>query len=295
MTNTTASVAGTSLTTNQLSPMQQIEYYIANPPNTSVVLTITPTLAVEIINKYNVSNRSPKPVKISEYIVDMKINEWMLTGDTIKFSDVRLLDGQNRLMACIKSKTPFITHVVFGINDDVFDRIDRGRNRNGPDILHMAGFTNSVNLSAAINWVYRLKSGNTKGRGVLLPHDQLEKVQNEWSTLPNFMAQGSRIYKNTKYPAGMCAAFIYVFDEINPKAATLFANAWESGDYTKVPSLMSFNTKMLKTKTQLGTVHDTSRAAFTVIAWNLFRAHRTGRQQDFSWLAADKFPMISIK
>jgi hypothetical protein len=97
----------------------------------SHIFAITPWIAERLIERYNTGdlpgpdgrwhNRTRKPSKIKEFSDDMIDDQWMLTGDTLKFSSKgRLRDGQNRLFACIRANKPFRTHVVFGIDDDVF-------------------------------------------------------------------------------------------------------------------------------------------------------------------------------
>jgi hypothetical protein len=111
--------------------LDRIRHYIVTPPENSRVMTVTPTICPMLL-EYNISNRPKKDKKILEYANYTMAGEWMLTGDTIKFSDAGLLrDGQNRLMACIKAGVPFRTHIVFGIDDKAFDRLDQGKNRNG--------------------------------------------------------------------------------------------------------------------------------------------------------------------
>jgi hypothetical protein len=253
------------MTTSKSITLNQIRHYMTSPPSPphSILVTITPDLAQEIINHFNTNNRPLKPV-------------------TLKFSDTRLLDGQNRLTACVRSKESFITHIVFGIDNDVFDRIDRGRNRTGSDILSIAGYTNTNVLSSAINWVYRIRSGNIKNRTMLQPDEMLTYVRN-YPKITNFVNQGVRIHNIHGYPNGLAVAFLYIFDEISPVAGQVFANAWESGNYTKVPSFHTFNTKVAKTKAEPSGMKDLPWAVFMIITWNLFRKGRKGRQQDYSW------------
>jgi hypothetical protein len=95
----------------------------------------------------------------------MMADEWMLTGDTIKFSDAGLLrDGQNRLRACQRAGVPFRTHIVFGIEDEAFDRLDQGKNRNGADVLSIAGYQYVTALSGAVRWTHLIETGRAKSR-----------------------------------------------------------------------------------------------------------------------------------
>src|SRR5260370_32986795 len=117
--------------------LERIRSYVKHAPEHSRVFTITPPIAEGLLLDYNSGNRPKKPKAIARYAEDMAAQRWSVTGDTIKFSK-RLRDGQNRLAACVRSGVPFRTYIVFGIDDDAFDRMDQGRNRSGSDILAIA-------------------------------------------------------------------------------------------------------------------------------------------------------------
>jgi hypothetical protein len=53
----------------------------------------------------------------------------------IKRNGTTLLDGQHRLLACIKAKTNFRTLVVDGLDDSIFDSVVTGIGRSGADTL----------------------------------------------------------------------------------------------------------------------------------------------------------------
>jgi hypothetical protein len=58
--------------------LDRIRHHIANPPATSRVMTITPSICPALL-EYNVSNRPKKDKKIAEYANYMMAGEWMLT------------------------------------------------------------------------------------------------------------------------------------------------------------------------------------------------------------------------
>lgn len=67
----------------------------------------------------------------------------------------RLLDGQNRLMACIKAGVPFQTFVSVGLDDDAMISIDKGSPRSFADDLTILGYSNANRLAAAVSAIYR--------------------------------------------------------------------------------------------------------------------------------------------
>lgn len=101
---------------------------------------ITPELAQQWL-QVNFRNRNQRPKQILAHTRDMLMDAWRFIGDTIKFSsDGRLLDGQHRLEAIVKARTPQWLIVVFGIDPDAFDVIDAGAKRTGADMFKLAGY-----------------------------------------------------------------------------------------------------------------------------------------------------------
>jgi len=263
--------------------LAKIKRYIKESPQNSRVLTFTPAVAEQVLLEFNIENRPRKPGKITEYAHDMAHGQWVVTGDTIKFSDAgRLRDGQNRLFACVRSDTPFTTHVVFGIPDTAFDVMDRGRNRDPSDVLAIAGFTDTGNLAAATRWTRMLLTATVPQR----PQD--------YADLPAFLTHGRRV---SDTPTGVATGHIYAFHQKSPGDAALFADAWATGNYNGkfVPlGRLSQKLKDLHMSTS-GRVHDVVRSALIITAWNLFRANRKGAAKDFEWTRDGKkpFPVIA--
>ena len=115
---------------------------------------ITPKIAKEWLGD-NLNNRNPKMMRVKQYAADMRSGNWRLNGEAIKKSTTgRLLDGQNRLFACIEADTPFLTLVVRGL-DDVVDQMtmDTGSSRSYSDVLKMRGETNCTALASAVRGV----------------------------------------------------------------------------------------------------------------------------------------------
>ena len=100
---------------------------------------ITPILASRMLES-NIGNRNPK----REPIVDAIGNgEWILNGATIVFdASGNLIDGQNRLIACVKSGEPIDTIVVRGIERAAQITMDSGVKRKLEDYLKLEGYKN---------------------------------------------------------------------------------------------------------------------------------------------------------
>lgn len=89
----------------------------------------------EALLVWNTCNRNLRNKKIEGYAKAMTEGRWRFNGEPMKVSETgRLLDGQHRLYAIIKSKTTQVVLVVFGLPDDVFSTIDGGIKRSPTDV-----------------------------------------------------------------------------------------------------------------------------------------------------------------
>jgi len=85
---------------------------------------ITPDIAKKMLAG-NDSNRAISESTLAQYIKSMLAGEWKQNAETIKIgSSGKLLDGQHRLTAIIKSGKPMHMLVVNGVDDNVIDTID---------------------------------------------------------------------------------------------------------------------------------------------------------------------------
>lgn len=118
---------------------------------------INPAKAAEYL-KYNKLNRTLSNIMVNKYAQAMQNNQFMVTGDSIKFDkEGILLDGQHRLQAIIKSGTTHQILVVRGLTNDSFACMDIGKKRNCADSLSIKGYKNNSSLSAALRILYILK------------------------------------------------------------------------------------------------------------------------------------------
>lgn len=127
-----------------------------------VVMEITPEIAKDF-GAYNDRNRKVSRHTIAAYARDMKARRWRYTGEPIKFSeDGKLLDGQQRLAACILAQTPFETLVIRGIDIEAQRVMDQGRRRTVADNLTIHGYKDATLLAAAAKTLLVFKEGESK-------------------------------------------------------------------------------------------------------------------------------------
>lgn len=122
---------------------------------------ITPELALEML-KRNTANRNPSKKAVEFYADQMQKGEWKTTSQGIAIStDDRIIDGQHRLMAIVKTKIPQTMVVTRGLDyDEVFSVYDTGKNRTAGDVLSIRGVKQPNSIAAALKVYTSLKRGH---------------------------------------------------------------------------------------------------------------------------------------
>ena len=267
---------------------------IASPPENSRIVTFTPEIAAWVMETYNEGNRPKKPTNIKRYAASMGEGLWGLTGDTIKFSnDGRLRDGQNRMMACVRSGMPFTTHVVFGIDDDLFHVMDTGKPRTAADVLSIAGYTNTKILASAIRWA-RIFDTDPNWRLGLSNDEALVFIRGKYATVEASLPVGVRLYSQYNHPAGQMSALHHLFSKADADLADAFFDAWSSGQRAgraKVVGYLQDSLARVKDSGH-GRIHDTIRGAMIVKGWNLFYNKRKGGVNACLMQVGEVFPEV---
>jgi hypothetical protein len=273
---------------------RNISKYISSPPENSRVVTYTPEIAAWVMDTYNEGNRPKKPMNIKRYAEDMKNDKWGLTGDTIKFSDEgKLRDGQNRMMACVRSGSSFTSHTVFGINDELFHVMDTGKTRGASDVLSIAGYTNTNNLASALRWAYILKNDPNSRLGVsneLI----LELVRGDYAEVCDSMPAGTRLYNQYNHPIGQMAALHWFLSGVNKELADSFFDDWSSGKSNGRARVVGrLQSALARVKdSNHGRIHDTIRAAMIIKGWNLYYNKRKGSDKSCLMSLGEDFPEV---
>lgn len=132
------------------------------------VALVTPELASELLER-NTNNRRPKENAIRKYARDMSAGKWDVDASDIKFARTgELVDGQNRLLACVRANVPFPTMVRTGLSLDTKVHVDTGVARSLADALKMSGkaglYSSTVGAAVGLRIRYEevLKAGGNK-------------------------------------------------------------------------------------------------------------------------------------
>lgn len=109
---------------------------------------ISPAKAKEWL-QFNIGNRLVTKATVDFYAKQMAEGKWRLTGENIKFAKSgRLIDGQHRLLAVIKSGVTIENGIVRNLDEDIIYYIDQGRMRTPKDVFRFSDVPDCVKAAA---------------------------------------------------------------------------------------------------------------------------------------------------
>ncbi len=123
---------------------------------------ITPEIAEHYLS-YNTQNRKESVSSISFLTQQMNKGLFIENGESIVFDkNMKLTDGQHRLMAIINSGKSYHIPVVKGVNIKSMATYDTGKNRSAADVLSINGFKNANLLSTFIKLINKYEKNGSK-------------------------------------------------------------------------------------------------------------------------------------
>lgn len=252
----------------------------------------TPAMAEEILRTWNTQNRPVSMGDVEKLAAEMKAGRWRYTGEAIIFSKHRLIDGQHRLHACLKSGAGFDANITFGAPDEAFAYIDIGRKRTAADIFSINGVQNAALISAALQVVLAYDNGrmrgNTRVDSATLHAEYLKHLEIQKS-----IKIGHAFAKSRVAPPAIMVALHYIAARKSREAADAFFTKLADGigfAGKKDPAYMLRN-RLINSMTAAEKLGRIQVAALTVKAWN---AHRLGVPVGVLKFTADEtFPRVA--
>ena len=243
---------------------------------TSVVETITPERAAVLLEK-NPNWRKLRPTRVVRYASAMKRGEWRMTGEAIKIKDNGDLgDGQHRLAACVETRVPFETLVVYGVTEDAVDYMDDVLPRHSGDILRNHGVKYENQMRAIAKRIIDWREGNFANglrMATVTPQQIVDFVLINEDDLTTAMGIGVAMYSGTGVNRTMAASFAYLAGTVDVKARDEFCDSFATGAGLQIGDpilalrqwVVNRNVKKMKTK-------DEEVARVFIKTWNLWRS-----------------------
>jgi len=261
---------------------------------TADIVTMTPELA----KKYLESNNNNRPMRrpyVNELVEAMERGEWMLNGETIKFSrSGTLLDGQHRLAAVVASRATVQMVVVRDVDDRAFTTIDMNRRRTSADALSIGGYPNATTIAAAIRLIL-IVTADPVSFHTTFSHSQIK----EWADafhddLQPHLKLGKMVARSNLLQQTAVTALSYLFSqgkggasEAAPKFFARLADGigLESGD-----PVLALRVALITNATSSAKLPVRDVIAMTIKAWNYTRDGRD--LKIMQWRTDEGFPTI---
>lgn len=285
---------------DSLDAMDQWKELVVNPPLHSVVVWIDPVVCKAILKASNDKNRPISNGSLDNLVDQHETGNFSLTGDTIKFSRKgRLLDGQYRLTSGVKAGKGFETHMVFGLDEEVFDILDRQRTRTAGDILAMVGIKDAITVAGAVRWVLMMEKGarGRTNRG-MSPRRIREMVTGPMKGIANYTRQAEAIRGAYKVPPTIVAALLFMISRHNKAVVDSFVEDWLHGNrnYTRNKAFDMLAQRIQTIRAQnKGALNRTVLSAMLVMTFNYWNANvAPANARAFVWTKDFQFPQLAF-
>ena len=226
---------------------------------------ITPETAKKLL-EYNTNNRVPRRNNVAKIADDIENGRWKVTGETIKFSDTRLIDGQNRLMAVVQAGRPIKTWVARNVDDEAFAVCDTGVTRTPADILNIAGHKHAHVKSTAVKIVRFYMDRKTDISTRMSTQKMLDFVDSDLKFQEACDAISTRKWL---CPKATACAFYYLAARLSKAKADQFMDSFYSGaNLEDGDAILALRNTLVRAK-QSRDRHDRSTVFGRMItAWN---------------------------
>lgn len=194
------------------------------------VMTITPEMAEQMLEKNIPTNRKKKKRNISRWALIMRNGGWRLVHQGIAFDkDGNLCDGQNRLYAVVLAGVPvrFVVAYYEEGDDDPLYAIDTGTVRTFRDQQHINGEPEWVEQMESIAYSLMMMHGITAN---ILTAE----------TMANFMKANESVFRGfydlmdgklTKIPAPVMGALLLAYaNGADADGIKRFVSLWRTND-----------------------------------------------------------------
>jgi len=238
-------------------------------------IEITPPHAKELL-ELNIHNRPVNERHINALASAMKRGEWKFNGDTICLNDDQIIDGQHRLMACVRANVPFETLIVYGLPASVFDTKDTGKKRSAADALAMNGESNTKILSASLAFVEKYMTGNATS-SKLFTIQEIEDLMIKYPGMRNAVRVSKQSRAKGLMPQSTLAGLYFICEAISHEMAAAFFSKLISGvNMVEGEPVYVLRERLVKNAGDKAKLPKLELAALTIKAWNLTRDGRTG-------------------
>lgn len=243
---------------------------------------ITPEIAQHYLG-YNTKNRKVTSRSVNFLSEQMNKGLFIENGESIVFDEnMKLTDGQHRLMAIIKSGKSYHIPVVKGVNTISMATYDTGKNRSASDVLSLNGFKNGNLLSTFIKLIYKFNVKLSKANAPL-SYNRSEQLTNQqilsyckenYEWMYQIMLDATNIYVKSEIKVISKSYFCYLVYLIggknpDPKVYEFMKNIYGI-NRTQDTATSYLYSKLYKSKISKEPLRFYWILGMTIKAWNYF-------------------------
>ena len=256
---------------------------------------VTPEIAKNYLLN-NDGNRRVSPPRLLMYCDDILNGRWKEdTGECIKISVTKkVIDGQHRLLAIVKTGIALNLHIALDVNDDVFDVVDTGKSRNATDVFKIANikFENSI---PSIISTYNILLDNRKFGGQIhksktnaMLLEQYYENELFWQNVAKKSHNWYLSFAKILTPSFIGGFFAY-FYQLDKNKATDFINQLTTGIAIENDVITMLRNKLMQDKMSQRKMPLNLKMALVIKAWNIFVKNKSIKQLKFDVLR-EEFP-----
>lgn len=254
---------------------------------------VTPGKAARWLSHGIDNNRKISDRVVAQYALDMCQGQWRSdNAQPIQFDhEMRLLDGQHRLTAVVKSGVTISLLVVRGVRTETVSVMDAGRKRTVADYLSMGGTTcaNSVAAlgRAAFNWEQGARGANIFRPAVPPTNTEVLTFIEKNPEVIHCQRAAHPAYSRLK-TGGRCVYGLayWLFARCDAPATAEFFAQLDSGVFNTTSSpVYRLREKLLRDRDIRNRPHQYVYLAYFIKAWN---AHLEGRELRYLRIGEDE-------
>jgi hypothetical protein len=159
----------------QSNPANGNALQVPDPPRFSI-MQVTPETAPSLLAMKRPGVRRNQAA-VAAYAQAMQGGEWVLNGMPLIVSRKGvLLDGVQRLYACIEAAVPFVTVLAENVSDDTVHTIDQQRRRSFTGVLETRGIPHPAAVANLLAKLIRYEDGSLMRGTSTPPWSRMERV-----------------------------------------------------------------------------------------------------------------------
>lgn len=248
----------------------------------SKIVSVTPELAKLLLMR-NINNRPQIPSHINSLAKSMANGEWRYDAKPILFDKYgKLIDGQNRLSAVVKSGQTVKFKISYGFEPEIFSIIDIGKIRTGGDTLAVAGYDNPILYSMTANFIFRFfrgaigeVGGYSKNKANSLTHNELlefVRIKPEIKNSIDFFVKNKKNFKPSLVIPSVLTGLHFLFSEKDKDLADLFFTKMLAGDAPAGSPMLIVRNKLYSSKyDRTKRLTQGEMVKLIISGWNRFR------------------------